>query len=120
MRNKNKKAGFTVVEIMTVVTVIGILSAVMIFSVGNWRTRTAQAEVSSDLNAVVSAMEAARNFSSGYPATIPSTFRASQNVTVTLRSSTATTYCIEAASKVVTSVIYKVTNADKEPTAGTC
>ena len=118
--HKNKKRGFTIVEVMTVVTIIGVLTGITIFMISGWRINAAEAEVASDLNGVVSAMEAARTFSTGYPATIPSTFKASQNVTVTLKSSTATTFCAEAASKVVTTVVYKVSNADKTPKAGTC
>jgi len=115
-----KSRGFTIIEIMTVITVIGILVGITIFSIGNWRTRTAQSEVSNDLHNVASAMEAARNFSTGYPATIPTTFKASPNVTVTLKSSTSSTYCVEAASKVVTTVVYKVSNSNRTPAAGTC
>ena len=117
---KNKQKGFTIVEVMTVVTIIGVLTGITIFMIRGWRINAAEAEVASDLNGVVSAMESARTFSTGYPATIPSTFKASQNVTVTLRSSTATAFCAEAASKVVTTVVYKVSSADKTPKAGTC
>jgi Tfp pilus assembly protein PilE len=105
---------------MTVVAVIGILLGITVFSINGWRTNAAESEVASDLNGVVSAMESARTFSTGYPATIPTTFTASPNVTVTLKSSTSTTFCAEAASKVVTTVIYKVSSADKTPRAGTC
>ena len=113
-------SGFTIIEVITVITVIGILIGITVFSIGNWRTRTAQNEVSSDLHNVASAMEAARNFSTGYPASIPTTFKASPNVTVTLKTSTSSTYCIEAASKVVTTVVYKVSNSNRTPAAGTC
>lgn len=117
--NKTSR-GFTLVEIMVVIAILGTLLGLAVFSIGNWRTRTAQNEVSSDLNSVGAAMEAARNFSTGYPATIPTTFTASKNVTVTLKSSTATAYCVEAASKVVPTVIYHVGSASKTPVAGVC
>ena len=119
-KNTKKASGFTIIEVITTITIIGILVGITVFSIGNWRTRTAQNEVSSDLHNVASAMEAARNFSTGYPASIPTTFRASPNVTVTLRSSTSSTYCVEAASKVVTTVVYKVSNSNRTPAAGTC
>ena len=117
--NKTSR-GFTLVEIVVAIAIIGTLLGLTVFAIGNWRTRTAQNEVSSDLNSVSAAMEAARNFSTGYPATIPTTFTASRNVTVTLKSSSATAYCAEAASKVVPTVIYHVGSASRVPVAGAC
>jgi prepilin-type N-terminal cleavage/methylation domain-containing protein len=114
------QAGFTIVEVTTVIVIIGILVGITAFTISDYRKRTAQSEVASDLNSLVSAMEAARNFSAGYPTSIPSTFKASKNVTVTLRTATASTFCAEAASKVVTTVIYKASNTNKTPVAGTC
>lgn len=119
-KKTHKSSGFTIIEVVTVITIIGILAGLTVFGIGDWRKRTAQAEVASDLNSVASAMESARNFSTGYPASIPTTFKASVNVTVTLRSSTSSAYCAEAASKVVTTVVYKVSNANRTPAAGTC
>lgn len=112
--------GFTIVEVITIIAVLGILATIGYFTISDWRVRTARAEVASDLNGVASAMESARTFSTGYPSSIPTTFKASPNVTVTLRSSSSTAYCAEAASKAVTTVIYKVTNTNKTPTQGTC
>jgi len=117
--NKTSR-GFTLVEIVVAIAIIGTLLGLTVFAIGNWRTRTAQNEVSSDLNSVSAAMEAARNFSTGYPATISTTFTASRNVTVTLKSSSATAYCAEAASKVVPTVIYHVGSASRVPVAGAC
>lgn len=119
LQHKNSK-GFTIVEVITIIAVLGILATIGYFTISDWRVRTARAEVASDLSGVVSAMESARTFSSGYPASIPSTFKASTNVTVTLRSSSSTAYCAEAASKVITTVIYKVSSTNKTPTQGTC
>jgi prepilin-type N-terminal cleavage/methylation domain-containing protein len=120
LHNKKSFNGFTIIELLVVITVIGILAGIVSLSYSSWRTRTAQTEVSSDLNSVSAAMESARNFSSGYPATLPSTYTPSQNVTTILKSSTSTTYCAQATSTVVSSVVYKVTNANKTPVAGAC
>ena len=119
LQHKNNK-GFTIVEVVTIIAVLGILATIGYFTISDWRIRTARTEVASDLNGVASAMESARTFSSGYPSSIPTTFKASPNVTVTLRSSSSTAYCAEAASKVIPSVVYKVTNANKTPLQGTC
>jgi prepilin-type N-terminal cleavage/methylation domain-containing protein len=120
LKNKKTNAGFTIVEVMTVIAVIGILVTITYFMIGDWRKRTAQSEVSSDLNSLVSAMESAKTFSNGYPSSIPSTFTSSKNVTVTLVSSTVTAYCAEATSTEVTSVTYHVTGSNKTPAEGDC
>jgi prepilin-type N-terminal cleavage/methylation domain-containing protein len=116
----HRQRGFTIVELLTVIIVIGILASITVFAVSNWRTRTAQGEVQSDLNGVAAAMENAKNFGAGYPATIPTSFQASPNVTVTLMSDSLTNYCVQAASKVVPSVIYSVSSTSPTPIPGIC
>lgn len=120
LHDKKVFNGFTVIELLVVITVIGILAGIISISYSSWRTRTAQTEVSSDLNSVSSAMEDARNFSTGYPATLPTTYTPSSNVTTILKTSTATAYCAQATSTTITSVVYKVTNLNKTPVAGAC
>lgn len=117
---RSNRSGFTVVELMLVIVVISILATLTVFSIGNWRTRTAQGEVQSDLNSAASAMQNSANFSGGYPATIPSTFTASPNVNVTLKYSTSTTYCIEATSKAVSGILYSVSSTNTTPAANGC
>jgi prepilin-type N-terminal cleavage/methylation domain-containing protein len=116
----HRQRGFTIVELLTVIIVIGILASITVFAVSNWRTRTAQGEVQSDLNGVAAAMENAKNFGAGYPATIPTSFQASPNVTVTLMSDSLTNYCVQAASKAVPSVIYSVSSTSPTPIPGIC
>lgn len=120
MKRTVRQQAFTIVEVVTVIAVIGILTTITYFVIGDWRSRTAKAEVASDLNAVASAMESERTFSNGYPSSIPSSFTASPNVTVALVSSTSTTYCAQATSTAVSSVVYHVTNSDKTPAEGSC
>lgn len=113
--------GFTIVEVTVVIAVIGILAAVVVLSYGNWRTTTAQNEVKSDLSNVVSAMENARNFGNGYPLAIPSSFTASQDVTVTYTSGDATKYCVTGTNKTVTTVVYHIdSQLGEDPQNGPC
>jgi type II secretory pathway pseudopilin PulG len=115
--------GFTLVEVIVIISVIAILVTLTIVVAGNWRTDTAKTEVKNDLKSVVGAMENYRNFNNGYPTSIPSTFTASTNVTVTYFSGNSSSYCINGVSKADSSVKYFVNSAlanGKEPQAGTC
>lgn len=55
-------AGFTIVELVVVIVVMGILATITVASYGNWRERTVTNQIKSDLNGVATAMENVRNF----------------------------------------------------------
>lgn len=117
-----KSFGFTLVEVLVIIGILSVLVTLTLVVAGNWRTSTAQTEVKSDLKSVKGAMENARNFGAGYPTSIPSTFTASENVTVTYEWGSSTDYCIEARSTAITSVVYYFdsTHPSGEPQPGTC
>ena len=116
-----KQKGFTIVELLVVIVAIGILAAITIVSYGNWRYRTAQNEVKSDLNGATSAMESARNFGTGYPGAIPTSFTASTNVTLTYVSGDLTKYCLMGTSTADATVIYYVNPPTRStPTTTVC
>ena len=115
------KNGFTIVELLVIIVVVGVLAGITVVGYGAWRTRVAQAEVKSDLNGVYGAMENARNFGNGYPTSIPSSFQSSEGVTVTYVSGDAKSYCVEARSNAVNSVRFFLNIAEgKEPREGQC
>ncbi|MEO5949924.1 MAG: type II secretion system protein [Candidatus Saccharimonadales bacterium] len=120
--DRHHRSGFTIVEMLAVIVIIGILATTVIFAIGSWRQRTAQTEVKNDLNAVSAGMESIRNFGAGYPSTLPGGFKPSVNVTVTYTSGDLTNYCIDGKSKVVTTVTYFInTNTGGNiPQKGTC
>ncbi len=68
------KNGFTVVELMVVIVIIGILATISIISYGNFRKSIAVAQLKSDLSGVGTAMESTRTFSNAYPAVLPTIF----------------------------------------------
>lgn len=114
------KNGFTIVELATVIAVLAILVTITVFAVGNWRQKTAENEVKSDLTNFAGAMENARNFGNGYPSSIPPTFTASQNVTVTLKSSSTSAYCAEGQNSAAENVLYHVDSGSTTPATGGC
>ena len=122
MKSSLRLSGFTSVELVIVIAVIGILVVVTVFGFGAWRRDVAEREVQSDLNGVKAAMENARNFSNGYPSSIPSTFTPSDTVTLRYASGTPASYCIDARSKVITTIVYHIdtTSGDKTIASGGC
>lgn len=114
-----KSSGFTLVELMVVIAILGILFAIVVLSYGSWRQMTAVREVTNDLTSAASAMNNYRTYNNGYPGTIPTTFTASPNVTVTYGSGSQTGFCLNGVSTSVPTVKYKVTNMTA-PITGTC
>jgi len=115
--------GFTVVELITAIAVIAILTGLSIAGYSQWRKTVAQREVQSDLIGAATAMESARNFGSGYPLAIPSSFVKSAGVNLTYKTGgTATAFCLDGSSVKVPSVTYYLssTNGNKTPAVGTC
>lgn len=114
-------SGFTIVEMIVVVTVIAILAGITIIGYGAWQQNIAKDQMKSDLNALRSSMEAARNFSNAYPAALPADFEASKGVTVAYVNGNDTSYCIEAQSVRTGSLKYYLSSSDKTtPKEGSC
>lgn len=114
--------GFTLVELIIVIVVVGILAGMSVVSYGSWRVSIAQKEVQSDLQLAASAMENSKNFMTGYPTALPSTFRSSQNVSVTYHSGSSASYCLNGVSLANSSVRYYVNTStgNKSPRVGVC
>ena len=103
-----------------VVTVLVILVGVTAFAIDGWRTRVARSEVQHNLLNVKTAMKDSRNYNGIYPGTVPSSFTPSSGVTVTVKSSSATDYCIEAVSNAEISIIYSIRANNGTPLVGGC
>ncbi len=113
--------GFTIVEMMVVVAVIGILVGISSFGYRNWQQGLAQRETKSDLIMASTAMENAKNFGSGYPTSLPTTFKAGSGVTLRYIGGNSTAYCIESQSTRVGSVVFYIdSSTDKQPKPGNC
>ena len=121
-KHDNRYRGFTIVELIVVVAVIGILAGVVLVSYGSWRTSVATASVKSDLQHAASAMESSRSFGNTYSATLPTTFTSSSGDTMTLTVTSATSFCIDGTSSNSSSIQYYIDNLTQAtgPKIGTC
>jgi prepilin-type N-terminal cleavage/methylation domain-containing protein len=117
-----KHKGFTVVELIIVIVVIGILAGITIIGYGAWRDRTAKTEVMSDLRNAAVAMNNYRNFNNVYPTSLSQAGADSSPGVTMIRSSDSTTlkYCIQATSNAKTSIVYYINSVSKDPIEGAC
>ncbi len=96
-----QKHGFTIIEILIVIAVIGILAGIGLVSYNGWRKETVRKAITSDLQNALSAAEQEKNFKGAYPTTLPQSFKSgSPDIVVTVRTippsgSTPAAICIE-------------------------
>lgn len=120
----NKRSGFTLVEMVIVVVVIGILVSIVILSFGAWRDRTGRTELEAELRSASSAIKNYQNFNNAYPTSlsvIPYSGSSNVTLTYTLRPGGAS-YCLNALSKTAPSLprMYINSTTGIAPTATSC
>jgi prepilin-type N-terminal cleavage/methylation domain-containing protein len=86
--------GFTIVELVVVIAVIGILAGIVAINYAPWQLSLAENAVKSDLLNVATSLENEKNFGSGYPSTFPSSFQPSDNVILEMTTTAAGKFCI--------------------------
>ncbi len=120
MSIKTHTRGFTIVEMLVVIVVVGILATLVVVGYGRWQEGLAREVVKNDLTQLAAAMESSRNFNNGYPASIPSNFNASDGVQMTYAYGDEKEYCVNAASKEYESLQFYVTSENKDVQEGSC
>jgi prepilin-type N-terminal cleavage/methylation domain-containing protein len=98
-RRKSKESGFTLIEILVVILIIGILASIAVPVFLNQRKKSVEAGMKSDLKNAASAMEQEMTQNGGkYPSSIPIYDKQSANNQIFLDStkSSANSYCLQA------------------------
>jgi general secretion pathway protein G len=84
MRHTNQRA-FTLIEILTVVGILGILAGLVVVGLGSWQRAQATTAVKSDVRQAVSGLASYKNFKNNYPPNLAGTgFAASKDVALKL------------------------------------
>jgi prepilin-type N-terminal cleavage/methylation domain-containing protein len=117
----NRRPGFTVVELLIVIVVIGILAAVTLVSFNGVTQRAAIAAIQSDLTNAANALELYRSTSASdvYSTTLSELgVKASSGATQTYNNNTGTrSYCVEES---LSGYTYSITSFDKTIVASAC
>lgn len=79
--------GFTIVELLIVIVVIGILAAITLIAYNGVQKRAVTTELQSDLRNVSNLMRAAQAETDAYPSALPSGMKASPGVSLSLAAS---------------------------------
>lgn len=100
---RNNEKGFTLIELMIVIAIIGILAAIAIPQFTNYKKRAGNSASMSDLKNLATAQEVYNTDNNTYTSTIANLsgagfIGASKNVTVTITAASATAFTATAVS----------------------
>lgn len=104
---------FTLVELMIVIVVLAILAGIVLVSYSTWRSDTTTAAMKNDLLALAAAMDNTKNFSNGYPSSVPSSFSPSNGNVVQLSAVSGTYYCATVYNSQQSTLVYSYSTSTR-------
>ncbi len=118
-KKQTQSAGFTIVELLVVIVVIGILAAITIIAYNGVTTHAKAAVLVSDLSNAASTLEQADVVNGQYPANLASANLKTSSGTIFQYTYTASsnTYCLSGS---VGAIAYNVSSATPNPNSGLC
>ena len=116
---RSTRNGFTIVELLIVVVVIGTLTAITILTYNGIQSRTRTATIQSDLNGAAKTLEIANTTNGSYPATLlAANLRFSSGTVYGYNYNTSSnTYCLSATNS---TIIYSVVAGNSTFQVGGC
>ena len=119
LKNKQFKDGFTIVELLIVIVVIGILAAITIVAYNGIQQRANLANLKIDMSSAAKTLENANTSGGAYPATLTiAALRSSPGTTYQYTyTSSGNTYCLTGTNN---GVAYTVSTATPTPAVGVC
>ena len=116
IKSKKLSSGFTIIEIIVTITIIGILATIGVVGYGSWQSSITKTQIESDLKGAATAMENYRNFNNAYPLNVLSVFTPSSGITITGGSIDGKNYSLD--GKKGSSSTYNITNTITTPREG--
>jgi len=121
--NRTQRAGFTIVELLIVIVVIGILAAVALVSYTGIKNRSVEASLKADLQSIVKQLELANVDNPSYLSSVAAdggTLKKSQGTTIQYSYTSNTNYCITATTSQSDSLVYNYLSTRGSIEAGAC
>jgi prepilin-type N-terminal cleavage/methylation domain-containing protein len=93
---QHRQQGFTIVELLLVIVVIGILAAITVVAYKGVQQRAKVSVMSSDLSSAARAFELYKFDNGSYPTDMPANIKTSKGVVLSATNTTGDTFCINA------------------------
>ncbi len=117
------RAGFTIVELLVVIVVIGVLTSIVTVAGTYYIKKSADTTVQSNLQSAVARFRSAKARDGTYPTTqteLDNLVTPNSDVTLTLLTADATTFCLKGKSSKYSDIIYYMSQDDTGPTTTAC